>query len=262
MSQLDDLLAASSARRRISMAEAVEAEANWGRRLLAGGGIAAVIVVAFLLASAAVPRWWAQRTGDRVDGSITQGVFIGLFYGFVFTFLALVVFIFVVRRGRPSRRRDRARGGARPCSPNLMTLGIVLGVGSGAHAGDRILDVDAPAFRGATLAGALFAGLLASYIWYPLSSRDRARDARRRRRIGWRQHPRRPRSPRRRRRRRPRRVWRNGPRRRGAAGRREARTQGVPISVDMGATEDAASRRSSAPPAAQRLFREPPRPGP
>lgn len=61
-----------------SMADAVEAEANWSRRLLIGGGIAVAIVVAVLLASAAVPRWWAQRIGERVDGSITQGVLVGL----------------------------------------------------------------------------------------------------------------------------------------------------------------------------------------
>ena len=36
----------------------------------------------------------------------------------------------------------------------------------------------------------------------------------------------------------PRRAWRNGPRRRSAAGRREARTQGAPILERIGATED------------------------
>ena len=163
------------------MAEAVEAEANWGRRLLIGGAITVVIVVAGLIASAAVPRWWAQRIGDRVDGSITQGVFVGLFYGFVFTFLALLVFIFVMRRGRTVRAIAIGLAAALIlASPNLMTLGIVLGVGSGAHAGDRILDVEAPAFRGATLAGAILAAFLASFIWYLLASRDSARDARRR----------------------------------------------------------------------------------
>ena len=163
------------------MAEAVEAEANWSRRLLIGGGIAAVIVIAILLASAAVPRWWAHRIGDRVDGSITQGVLVGLFFGFLFTFLALVVFIFVMRRGRTVKAIAVGLAAALVlASPNLMTLGIVLGVGSGAHAGDRTLDVEAPAFRGATLAGAIVAGLLASYLWYLLASRDRARWARRR----------------------------------------------------------------------------------
>lgn len=163
------------------MSEAVEAEANWGRRLLIGGGIAVAIVVVVLLASAAVPRWWAQRIGGRVDGSITQGVLVGLFYGVVFTLLALVVFMLVMRRGRTVKAIAIGLAAALILAlPNLMTLGIVLGVGSGAHAGDRILDVEAPAFRGATLAGAIVAGLLASYIWYLLASRDRARDARHR----------------------------------------------------------------------------------
>ncbi len=163
------------------MADTVEAEANWSRRLLIGGGVAVVIVVAILLASAAVPRWWAQHIGGRVDGSITQGVLVGLFYGFVFTFLALVVFIFVMRRGRTVKAIAIGLLAALIlAAPNLMTLGIVLGVGSGAHAGDRVLDVEAPAFRGATLVGAILAGLLASYLWYLLASRDRAREAHRR----------------------------------------------------------------------------------
>ena len=132
------------------MAEAVQAEANWGRRLLIGGGIALAIVVAVLIASAAVPRWWAQHIGDRVDGSITQGVFVGMFYGFVFTFLALLVFMLVMRRGRTVKVIAIRLGAALLLAlPNLLTLGIVLGVGNGAHAGDRILDVEAPAFRGA-----------------------------------------------------------------------------------------------------------------
>jgi hypothetical protein len=163
------------------MSEAVEAEANWGRRLLVGGGIAAVVVVAILLASAAVPRWWAHRIGDRVDGSITQGVVVGLLCGFVFSLLALLVFILVIRRARSVKAIVIGLSVALVLAlPNLMTLGIVLGVGSGAHAGDRTLDVEAPAFRGATLAGAIVAGLLASYIWYLLASRERARAAHRR----------------------------------------------------------------------------------
>src|SRR5205807_6612770 len=36
-------------------------------------------------------------------------------------------------------------------------------------------------------------------------------------------------------------AWRNGARRKGWGGRREARTQGAPIAVPIGATEDAAA---------------------
>jgi len=64
--------------------------------------------------------------------------------------------------------------------PNLMTLGIVLGRGNAAHAGDRILDVEAPAFRGGTFAGALLACLLVGFVLYLLLSRDRARSDERR----------------------------------------------------------------------------------
>ena len=58
--------------------------------------------------------------------------------------------------------------------PNLMTLSIVVGRGNAAHAGDRTLDVDAPAFRGASLVGAIVAGLLLVLIGWLMVSRDRA----------------------------------------------------------------------------------------
>ena len=57
--------------------------------------------------------------------------------------------------------------------PNLLTLGIVIGTGNAAHAGERILDVDAPGFRGATLAGVMLAALLLALLQYQLVSRHR-----------------------------------------------------------------------------------------
>ncbi len=60
--------------------------------------------------------------------------------------------------------------------PNLMTLGIVLGRGNAAHAGERTLDVEAPAFRGASLAGALIALAMGAFVGYLVASRERARD--------------------------------------------------------------------------------------
>jgi hypothetical protein len=123
-----------------------------------------------------VPRWWAQRVGDQVDGSITQGTLLGLFYGFVFTLLPLAVLVLILR-WRSSWRWIvfTVVLAAILALPNLMTLGIVLGRGNAAHAGDRILDVEAPAFRGGTLAGALLAALLVGFIAYLLVSRSRAR---------------------------------------------------------------------------------------
>jgi hypothetical protein len=60
--------------------------------------------------------------------------------------------------------------------PNLFTLGIVLGRGNAAHAGDRTLDVEAPGFRGGSLAGAILAALCILAVWWLVRSRRRARD--------------------------------------------------------------------------------------
>lgn len=151
------------------------AEPNWPRRILVGVVLLAALVVLMLVGAAVLPRWWAQRIGDQVQGSITAGTLVGLFYGFVFTLVPLVVLRLAFR----VLASWKWRGAAFVVSlilaaPNLLTLGIVLGTGGGAHAGDRILDVEAPAFRGATLAGALLAAGVAVAGWYLLASRRRA----------------------------------------------------------------------------------------
>jgi hypothetical protein len=128
-----------------------------------------------LIGAAFLPRWWAQRIGDQVGGSIMTGGFLGLFYGFVFTLLPLLVLWFAIRFLHTWRKRAVAVGVAvLVAAPNLLTLGIVLGTGNAAHAGDRILDVEAPAFRGGTLAGALLAAACVGAAWYLLGSRRRA----------------------------------------------------------------------------------------
>ena len=145
-----------------------------GHRLLLLGGIIVAAVVIYFIASATIPRWWAHRIGDQVDGSGTAGVGLGLFYGFVFTFLPLLVVSFALRRRRGWRARAWLFGLAVLLAlPNLFTLGIVLGTGSAAHAGERILDVDAPYFRGATLVGAIVGALAAVGVRYLIDSRRR-----------------------------------------------------------------------------------------
>jgi len=159
----------------------VDDRPNWGRRLLWAGGLFVVVVLATLIASATVPRWWAQRVGDQVDGSITQGTTLGLVYGFVFTFLPIMALILLLRWRTTWKTGVAALLlGLLLALPNLMTLSIVLGQGNAAHAGDRILDVEAPAFRGGSLAGALVAVLLSAFIAYLMWSRDRARSKERR----------------------------------------------------------------------------------
>jgi glucan phosphoethanolaminetransferase (alkaline phosphatase superfamily) len=159
----------------------IDSGPHWGRRALWVGAVLVVLVVGGLIASATVPRWWAHRVGDQVDGSITQGTLLGIFYGFVFTFLPVVVLLLVLRWRRTTRTIVAALLLALVLAlPNLMTLGIVLGRGNAAHAGDRVLDVEAPAFRGGTLAGAILAVLLVGFVAYLIASRRRAHESARR----------------------------------------------------------------------------------
>ena len=145
-----------------------------------GAGLV-LIVLAVLVTSATVPRWWAHRVGDQVDGSITQGTTLGIVYGFVFTFLPIVAIVLILRWRRTWKTIAAALAiGILLALPNLMTLSIVVGSGSAAHAGDRVLDVEAPAFRGGSLVGAVVAVLVVSLIVYLAVSRRRAhRTARR-----------------------------------------------------------------------------------
>jgi hypothetical protein len=152
------------------------ADPNWSRRLLVSGGVVVAVLLGGLIASATIPRWWAQRVGEQVGGSIVTGTLVGLFYGFVFTALPLLVLASVARWRRTPRATAVAVGVALVLAiPNLMTLGIVLGTGNAAHAGERILDVEAPAFRGASLAGALIALGMAGFVAFLMVSRKPAR---------------------------------------------------------------------------------------
>ncbi len=137
--------------------------------------VVALIALYFILA-AFIPRWWAQRIGDQVDGSMAAGIGLGLFYGFTFTLLPALLLLLALRRDRSWRARAFLGAGAIVLAiPNLMTLGIVAGNGSAAHAGERILDVDGPGFRAATLAGAIVAVIAAIGLRYLIDSRRRAR---------------------------------------------------------------------------------------
>jgi hypothetical protein len=148
---------------------------NWPRRILVGIVVLLVVALVGWIGAAFVPRWWSHRVGDQVNGSITGGISLGLFYGFVFTVVPLLLIWWAFRRRRGWRTWAVAACAAiLLATPNLLTLGIVVGRGNAAHAGDRTLDVEAPGFRGASLAGAIAAAVAIVLLGYVLGSRRRA----------------------------------------------------------------------------------------
>lgn len=135
------------------------------KRLL---GVAVVIVVVWLIylfLDAFLPRWWAQMIGNAVDGSFAAGAWWGLLTGAVFTLVPVLLLAQAVLTRRSLQVRSAFLMLAVVFAvPNLLTLGIVLGTSSAAHAGERILDVDGPAFRGGTAWGAVLGGVVALVI--------------------------------------------------------------------------------------------------
>lgn len=142
---------------------------------------AVIVVVAMIVAlvlAALIPRSWAQLVGNLVDGSIIRGSWMGLLAGFIFTLAPLAALA-------AAWRSRTAKGwpvfwvvlSVVLALPNLMTLWIALGTGSSAHAGQRILDVNGPGFRGGSLLGALIAaGLYAFVMWRSISKQRREGD--------------------------------------------------------------------------------------
>jgi hypothetical protein len=129
---------------------------RWVRRIVLAIVLVGVAYLVYLMSAAFFPRWWAHRMGDLVDGSVARGTAWGLFFGVVFTAVPLMVLV-QVRRGFLSWmwRAVVALVAIVLAAPNWLTLSVVVGNGSAAHAGERIMDVDAPGFRAATLIGAV-----------------------------------------------------------------------------------------------------------
>ncbi len=152
-------------------------QANWKLRIAVLVTLLALLALAYLVGSTVVPRWWAHRVGRRVDGSLTAGTLYGLFIGFVFTFVPLVIARQALRRLPLKGRLALLITAVVVAAPNLMTLSIVFGSGNAAHAGERVLDVEGPGFRAGGAWGAAFAVVLALglFLWAWRSRRDRLR---------------------------------------------------------------------------------------
>ena len=138
------------------------APGKWVKRAVVLLVAVALGYVAYRMSAAFFPRWWAQRVADQVQGRMTAGVLWGLFYGFVFSFIPLLL-LFQIRRRffNWAWRIVTAIVALALAAPNWLTLSVVVLNSKAAHAGERILDVDGPGFRWASLAGVIVGSLLA-----------------------------------------------------------------------------------------------------
>jgi NhaP-type Na+/H+ or K+/H+ antiporter len=148
---------------------------TWVRRIVVSLVLVVLAFVVYGLLAAALPRWWAQRVGDQVDGRMTVGVFWGLFYGFVFTFVPVLV-AWQVRRPflKWPWKIAVVVVALALAAPNWLTLSISLGDNSASDAGWQTMVVRAPGFQWATFFGAL-AGVIAAMALVLLAAAARRR---------------------------------------------------------------------------------------
>lgn len=152
---------------------------NWKRTLILVAVAVVLLVASYFILGAFIPRWWSQRIGSTVHGSFSTGTILGLCVGFTFTLVPLFVLTIALRPY--TRWKARAAWFVLAlilAAPNLATLTVVAGDGSGAHAGQRTMDVNAPAFRGASLAGLIVAAAVYVVLMYFILRRRPGRRAR------------------------------------------------------------------------------------
>lgn len=119
-----------------------------------GNGLMFVLLLVFVAAGAFLGwiiaitvgfRVWANWLGDRIDGSMLEGTLWGLSLGFFFSVIPLIIARQALRRRLSFVARLVILAIALVLAlPNIATLAIHFGSGKGAHAGQRIFDVDAP----------------------------------------------------------------------------------------------------------------------
>lgn len=159
---------------------AAREQVRFRRRIILGVVAVVLLIVGYFVAAAFLPRWWARQVAGWVQDSFTRGLLYGLAFGLVFTLVPLLILASAFWR----RLNQRVRAGVILLAivvsvPNLMTLGISTGTGSGAHAGGRIMDDRAPFFQGATLLGAILAVILFGLAWWQRRAGRRVRAAKR-----------------------------------------------------------------------------------
>ncbi|MFC8037750.1 hypothetical protein ACFUOZ_00155 [Paenarthrobacter sp. NPDC057355] len=134
---------------------------NWGVKIILGGVALLVALAAYFILAAILPRWWSDVIAGQIRRDLGASVLVGMFYGFVFTFIPLLVAWQATRKAlRWPWRIAIVLVAVAIATPNLLTAGIVFGSSESAHAGQRTLSVDAGFFTTWTAVSAIAAAVL------------------------------------------------------------------------------------------------------
>ncbi|GEE00706.1 hypothetical protein nbrc107696_11520 [Gordonia spumicola] len=147
------------------------------KAILAVSGIL-IVVIGYFILQALVPRSWGRHVASEINESITRGILYGLGYGLLGSAVTLILLYFAyvtIGRYRNILSWSLLVLALASTVPNLMTLGVVIGNGSGAVAGRQALDGHAVGFRGATLVGLIVGIIIGLAVDFYLLGRRRAK---------------------------------------------------------------------------------------
>lgn len=137
---------------------------RWVRRIVLALVVLVVAYLSYKLAAAFFPRWWAHRVAHQTDDRLTAGVMWGLFYGFVFTLLPVLVLGTAISKVfNWAGKIVLAVVAVALAAPNWLTLSVVAGSSNAAHDGQRIMSDSATGFRAASAWGAV-AGVILGLV--------------------------------------------------------------------------------------------------
>lgn len=120
---------------------------NWGVKIILILVAVLVAVAAYFILGAILPRWWSDVIAGQIRRDLGASVLVGMFYGFVFTFVPLLVAWQATRKAVSWPWKIAiVMVAVAIATPNLLTAGIAFGSTESAHAGQRTLSVDAGFF--------------------------------------------------------------------------------------------------------------------
>ncbi|MGR0160924.1 hypothetical protein [Paenarthrobacter nitroguajacolicus] len=131
---------------------------NWGVKIVLILVAVLVAVAAYFILGAILPRWWSDVIAGQIRRDLGASVLVGMFYGFTFTFIPLLVAWQATRKAVTWPWKIAiVLVAVAIATPNLLTAGIAFGSTESAHAGQRTLSVDAGFFTTWTAISAIAA---------------------------------------------------------------------------------------------------------
>lgn len=125
----------------------VRKKGNWPARIILAAAALLILMIAYFALAAVLPVWWANVIRNQVQGNLGAGILAGMFYGFVFTFVPLLVAWQATHKAVTwPWKIGLVLLAVAISTPNLLTAAVMISNSAAAHNGQRILGTEATWF--------------------------------------------------------------------------------------------------------------------